>query len=64
MSGKIDQWKGRLKQAAGDLTGDDELESEGEHDEAAGKLKDKVDDVKDGVNDAIDGVRRTIDGDR
>ena len=47
MSGEMDQVKGRVKQAAGDLTDDRDLKREGQRDEAAGKLKDKVDDVKD-----------------
>ena len=57
MSGESDQLKGRLKKAAGDLTDDDNLRDEGERDEAAGKVKDKVGDVKDKVEDAIDSVR-------
>lgn len=57
MSGEMDKMKGRAKQAAGDLTDNDELEREGERDEAAGKLKDKVDDAKDGANDAIDKLK-------
>lgn len=54
MSGAKDKMTGRAKQAAGDLTDDEELEREGEADETAGKAKDAMDDVKDGVNDAID----------
>lgn len=54
MSGDMDKMKGKAKQAAGDLTDDKSLEREGEKDEAAGKMKDKVDDAKDSVNDAID----------
>ena len=57
MSGEADKVGGRLKQAAGDLTGDDDLKNEGERDEAAGKVKDTVDDAKDKVNDAVDGIR-------
>jgi uncharacterized protein YjbJ (UPF0337 family) len=57
MSGEMDQMKGRVKQAAGDLADDPDLKREGERDEAAGKLKDKVDDVKDKVDDAIDKVK-------
>jgi uncharacterized protein YjbJ (UPF0337 family) len=57
MSGEMDKVKGRIKQAAGDLAGDDDLERNGERDEAAGKLKDKVDNVKDDVDDAIDRVK-------
>ena len=56
MSGEADQAKGRVKQAAGDLTGDDELRREGEQDETAGKVKDTIDDAKDKANDAIDSV--------
>jgi uncharacterized protein YjbJ (UPF0337 family) len=57
VSGESDQIKGRIKQAAGDLTDDRDLEREGERDEAAGKVKEKVDDMKDKVDDAIDSVK-------
>jgi uncharacterized protein YjbJ (UPF0337 family) len=40
--GSIDEAKGRVKEAAGDLTGDDELKSEGKVDRASGKVKDAV----------------------
>ena len=56
MSGETDQIAGRIKQAAGDLTNDEQLEREGEAQENAGKLKDAVDDVKDKANEAIDKV--------
>ncbi len=61
MSGEMDQVKGRVKQAAGDLTDDQDLKREGQSDEAAGKLKDKFDDVKDRVDDAIDKVKDKAD---
>lgn len=57
MSGEADQAKGRVKQAAGDLTDNDELKNEGKKDEAAGKVKDAVDDVKDKVSDTVDKIR-------
>ena len=57
MSGKAAKPSGRLKQAAGDLTDNDDLEREGKKDETAGKVKDGVDDVKDKVNDAVDKAR-------
>lgn len=60
MSGEFDEMKGRTKQAAGDLTDDQELEQEGERDEAAGKLKQTIDDAKDKVNDAIDSARDKV----
>ena len=57
MSGFADKAEGRAKQAAGDITGNDDLEREGEKDELAGKAKDAVDDAKDAANDAVDSVR-------
>jgi uncharacterized protein YjbJ (UPF0337 family) len=54
MAGEMDQVKGRVKQAAGDLTDDADLKREGKTDETAGKAKDKVDKAKDWVNDKID----------
>lgn len=61
MSGEMDKIAGRAKQAAGDLTGDDELEQDGERQELAGDLKDKVGEVKEGIDDKIDAVRDKID---
>lgn len=52
-----DDAKGRVKEAAGDVTGDDDLEKEGKHDQAAGKVKDVADSAKDKVDDAVDSVR-------
>lgn len=39
MSGKADVVKGRLKEAAGALTGNEELREEGKTDQAVGKAK-------------------------
>lgn len=64
MSGEMDQIKGRVKQAAGDLTDDRDLEREGERDETAGKLKEKVGDVKDKLDDAIDKVKDKVNAKR
>ena len=52
-----DDLKGRVKEAAGDLTDNDRLQREGKADQAAGKAKDVVDGVKDKVGDAIDAVQ-------
>lgn len=49
MSGNIDETKGKIKEAAGDLTGNDDLEREGKADKAGGKIKDAVDTVKDKI---------------
>jgi len=47
MDDKIDQAKGRMKEAAGDLTDNDELRAEGKLDQAKGKLKGFIDDIAD-----------------
>jgi len=51
--GKVDEAKGRVKQAAGDLTDNDSLKDEGRVDRAAGSIKDKVGDVADKVKDVV-----------
>ena len=57
MSGKIDDLKGKAKEAVGDLTDDKDLQREGKGDQAAGKVKGKIDDAKDWVEDKIDDVK-------
>lgn len=49
----LDETKGRVKEAAGDLTNDDSLKSEGKVDQATGKVKDAVEGVADKVKDAL-----------
>jgi uncharacterized protein YjbJ (UPF0337 family) len=44
--GKIDEAKGRIKEAAGAVTGNDRLKKDGKTDQAAGQVKDAVDSVK------------------
>jgi uncharacterized protein YjbJ (UPF0337 family) len=61
MSGEMDQATGRIKQAAGDLTDDEDLKRDGEKDEAAGKVKETVGKAKDKLDDAIDDVRSKLD---
>jgi uncharacterized protein YjbJ (UPF0337 family) len=52
-SGKSDELKGRVKEAAGALTGDEKLKREGKVDQAVGKIKQKVEKVVDKVKDAL-----------
>jgi uncharacterized protein YjbJ (UPF0337 family) len=54
----MDQAKGRVKQAAGDLADDDDLKNEGKLDEMTGKVKGTVNDVVDKVKDKIEDLRR------
>ena len=58
---KVEQAKGRAKQAVGDLTDDDDLKAEGARDKAAGSAKQKVEEAKDKVEDAIDRVKEKFD---
>ena len=45
----VDEGKGRVKEAAGALTGDDSLKNEGKVDQAKSSIKDGVDKVADKV---------------
>ncbi len=56
-SGTGDNAKGRAKEAAGDLTNDDDLKNEGKKDQVAGSIKDKVDGAKNWVEDRVDDVK-------
>jgi uncharacterized protein YjbJ (UPF0337 family) len=47
--GKYDEAKGRLKKAAGEITGNEKLKAEGTVDKAAGKVKQGVDKAKDAL---------------
>ena len=48
-----DETKGRIKEAAGDLTGDKDLKNEGKVDKATGGIKDAVEGAADKVKDAL-----------
>jgi len=59
--GTIDELKGRGKAAWGNVTGDQQMEAEGNADQIKGKvergmgdLKDKAEDLKDKVSDKMD----------
>jgi uncharacterized protein YjbJ (UPF0337 family) len=51
--GTLDKAKGRVKEAAGDLTGDQSLKDEGKVDRGAGNVKNAVGDAADKVKDAV-----------
>lgn len=56
MSGKSDIVKGRIKEAAGALTGNDALRDEGKADQAVGKVKRVVEKVAENIKTTIDDV--------
>jgi len=58
--GNLDEAKGRVKQAVGDLTDNDDMRREGKVDEKAGQVKDKVGDLKDKAEDAIDKIKDKV----
>ena len=57
MSGKTDVVKGRIKEAAGVLTGNDKLQAEGKADQAVGEVKQVADDAVDKVKETVKKLR-------
>lgn len=55
----VDEGKGRIKEAAGSLTGDDSLKNEGKADQAKASVKDTVDKVADKAKDLLDRDKKT-----
>ena len=53
MSGKTDVVKGRIKEAAGALTGNDKLRAKGKTDQAVGKTKQAIQKTADTVKKAV-----------
>lgn len=62
MEGNTDKAKGRIKEAAGALTGNDKLRAEGKTDQAVGKAKHGIakaaKKVKDVAKDLVDKAKR------
>ena len=61
MSGSTDDMKGRIKEAAGDLTNDEGLKREGKADQAGAKIKGAAEKLKDKIGEAVDSVKKKID---
>ncbi|MDO8186190.1 CsbD family protein [Conexibacter sp. JD483] len=51
--GSVDQTKGKVKKAAGELTDDDSLKNEGRVDKATGDIKEKVGEAADKLKNAL-----------
>ena len=60
LKGKAEALKGKVKQAAGDLTDDPNLHDEGVADEAAGDLQDAYGQAKRKVGEVVENVGKTI----
>jgi uncharacterized protein YjbJ (UPF0337 family) len=53
MGGKTDEVKGRIKEAAGTLTGNDKLRDEGKTDQVVGKAEQAVQNTADTVKKGV-----------
>jgi uncharacterized protein YjbJ (UPF0337 family) len=53
MGKNVDEAKGRVKEAAGDLSQNKDLKREGKIDRAAGNVKEKVGDASDKVKETV-----------
>ncbi len=60
MGENTDKVSGRVKQAAGALTGDKDTKREGERQERKGDVKGTLNDAVDKAKDALDGVRDKV----
>jgi uncharacterized protein YjbJ (UPF0337 family) len=60
LEGKKEQLKGKMKQAAGDLTDDDQLHDEGVADEAAGDVQEGLGRGRRKVGEAIEDLGNKI----
>lgn len=60
MGSKFDDTKGRIKEAAGDISGDDGLKREGKADQIGAKAKEYAENVKDKVDDAVETVKEKL----
>jgi uncharacterized protein YjbJ (UPF0337 family) len=61
MSGKTEHVKGLAEEAAGTLTGDDDLKNRGKADRRTGEAKENIDHAADKVNEVIDKVKDKVD---
>lgn len=60
MEDRMDDVKGRVKQAAGDLTDDEDLKREGRVDQAGAKVKGKLKDAQQEGADLVDEAKKKL----
>jgi uncharacterized protein YjbJ (UPF0337 family) len=60
LDGKVDQAKGKVKQAVGDVTGNDKLKADGKVDETVGDVKTAVGEVQEKVAAVIASVGQAV----
>lgn len=59
---KADELKGRAKEAAGAVTGDEDLKQEGRAEQGLAEVREKVTDAADKVKQGIDAVKDKLTG--
>ncbi|TVX95173.1 CsbD family protein [Mycolicibacterium porcinum] len=59
---KVDDLKGRAKEAAGAVTGDDDLKAEGQADQGIAAVKQKVADTAEKVKDGVESIKDRLTG--
>ncbi|EOK14527.1 CsbD family protein [Enterococcus faecalis] len=59
--GTFDKVKGKAKEVAGDVTGDDKKKAEGFLDQAIGKAKEVASDVKETAENVVEDVKEKLD---
>ena len=57
ISNSAENLGGKAKEAAGDITGNDQLEAEGKGDQLKSKAKDAVENVKDKASEAVNKLK-------
>jgi uncharacterized protein YjbJ (UPF0337 family) len=62
IKGAADKTKGAIKDAAGKLTGDKELQAEGKFDKAKGDVHNAVGDAKDAARRGVDHMKKKAAG--
>jgi uncharacterized protein YjbJ (UPF0337 family) len=60
MGSNADDLKGRVKEAVGDLTDNDDLKREGKADRASGKAKEVIDDLGEKAKDVVDEIKDKV----
>jgi uncharacterized protein YjbJ (UPF0337 family) len=60
MGGKMDQIKGRIKEAAGVITNNDHLKREGKVDQVVGKVKETAARIAEKVKDKVERTADTM----
>lgn len=59
---RVDDLKGRAKEAAGAVTGDDHLKAEGQADQGIAAVKQKVADAAEKVKDGVESIKDRLTG--